>query len=140
MPAAKSKSKRKRPAVARKAAAGKRVSLTDALAEAAWSEADSALAQALAEFDEAVGASSKAAREDAMARLAQSLSRAARRRGLSRIGAVGEQVAYEPALHDLNAPVAKTPKSVRIQARGVARGGETLEKPRVVPVERKKRP
>ena len=33
----------------------------------------------------------------------------------------------------------KTPKTVRIQARGVTRGGEVLAKPRVAPVDRKKR-
>lgn len=142
MPAREPKSKR--PQGQPKSAARKRaapgVSLAGALAEAAWSEADAALAQALVEFDEADGAATKADRDDAMARLGQSLSRVARRRGLSRIGALGVAEHYDAARHELNAPVAKTPKSVRIQARGVARDDEILEKPRVTPLERKRRP
>ncbi len=136
MPAPKSKTKPK-SAARKRAAQG--VSMAGALAEAAWSEADAALAQALVEFDEADGAANAADREDAMARLAQSLTRTARKRGLSRIGGLGESVAFDPAEHELNAPVAKTPKNVRIQARGVTRGGEILEKPRVTPVEQKRR-
>lgn len=113
--------------------------LTDALAEAAWSEADVALAQALADFDEAETAKKKGARKDALERLGQALSRAARKRGLSRVGDLDERVEFDTDSHDLNAAVAKTPKSVRIQARGVARGGEVLIKPRVAPAEKKKR-
>ena len=143
MPAGKVKSKRPKLGAAKKSAARKRaaqrVSLTDALAEAAWSEADAALAQALADFDESETAGSKAARKDARARLGQSLSRAARKRGLSRTGDLEERVTFDASEHDLNAAVAKTPKTVRIQARGVTRGGEVLAKPRVAPVERKKR-
>lgn len=136
MPAPKSKTKPK-SAARKRAAQG--VSLVGALAEATWTEADAALAQALVELDEADGAASKGDREDAMARLAQSLTRAARKRGLTRIGELGETEDYDAARHELNAPVAKTPKSVRIQARGVARGEEILEKPRVTPLERKRR-
>jgi hypothetical protein len=136
-------SKSKRPKGQPKSAARKRaaqgVSLVGALAEATWTEADAALAQALVEFDEAESAASTGDREDAMARLAQSLTRAARKRGLTRIGELGETEGYDAARHELNAPVAKTPKSVRIQARGVARGEEILEKPRVTPSERKRR-
>lgn len=143
MPAAKSKSKRpkgepKKRSAARKRAA-QRVSLSGALAEAAWSEADAALAQALADFDEVQTAAREVEREDAMSRLAQALTRASRKRGLTRIGELDAQVAYEPDNHALNAVVAKTPKKVRIQARGVARGTDVLEAIRVAPVERKRR-
>lgn len=131
------KAKAKKSAARQRAAQG--VSLTDALAEAAWSEADLALAQALVDFDEAETAESKSARRDARERLGQALSRAARKRGLSRIGELEDVTEFDPEAHDLNAAVAKTPKSVLIQARGVARGGEVLIKPRVAPVRRKKR-
>lgn len=142
MPAREPKSKRPKgqPKSAARKRAAQGVSLTDALAEAAWSDADAALAQALVELDEAEGAGSKADREDALARLGQSLSRVARKRGLSRVGQLGETEAYDAAQHELNAAVVKTPKSVRIQARGVARGDVVLEKPRVTPLERKRRP
>ncbi|MFN3464828.1 MAG: hypothetical protein ACK4X1_12210 [Terricaulis sp.] len=109
------------------------------MAEAAWSEADLALAQALADFDEVESAKRKGARRDALERLGQALSRAARKRGLGRIGEIDERATFDPDRHDLNQAVAKTPKSVRIQARGVARGGEILIKPRVAPAEKKKR-
>jgi hypothetical protein len=142
MPAGKSKTKRpkgqpKASAARQRAARG--VSLSGALAEAAWSEADAALAQALVDFDESQSAEDEAARDDALARLAQSLSRAARKRGLARIGELDTQEPYDANRHDLNAVVAKAPKKVRIQARGVSRGGDVLEKPRVAPVERKRR-
>ncbi|MCC6787974.1 MAG: hypothetical protein IT547_09060 [Hyphomonadaceae bacterium] len=137
MPAGEKKSKPKKSAARKRAAQG--VSLTDALAEAAWSEADLALAQALADFDEAQTADGKKARKDALERLGQALSRAARKRGLTRLKDLEEEVAYNPDAHELNEAVAKTPKTVRIQARGVTRGGEVLAKPRVAPVNRKKR-
>jgi len=143
MPAEDKKPKRPKAGTAKKGAARKRaaqgVSLADALAEAAWADADAALAQALADFDEAETAERKRGRKDAMARLGQALARAARKRGLTRIGELDERVAFNADDHELNASVAKTPKSVRIQARGVVRGGEILAKPRVAPVERKKR-
>lgn len=143
MSAGEKKSKRPKSGTAKKSAARQRaaqgVSLTDALAEAAWSEADAALAQALADFDEAETAERKSARKDALERLGQSLARAARKRGLSRIGDLDQRVDFSAEEHDLNAAVAKTPKSVRIQARGVARGDEVLVKPRVSPAEKKKR-
>jgi hypothetical protein len=116
------------------------VSLTSALAEASWSEADAALARALADLDEAETAADEAARADAWARLTQSLARAGRKRGLTRIGELRAHVAFNDREHELNATVAKTPKTVLIQARGVARGADVLEKPRVAPVDRKKRP
>lgn len=137
------KAKKQSPKGTSKSAARQRaaqdVSIAGALAEAAWSEADAALAQALADLDEAQTAEDDAAREDALARLAQSLGRAGRKRGLTRTGELGARVAFSPTQHEFNAAVAKAPKMVLIQARGVTRGGEVLEKPRVGPVERKKR-
>lgn len=143
MSAGEKKSKRPKSGTAKKSAARQRaaqgVSLTDALAEAAWSEADVALAQALADFDEVESAKRKSVRKDAWERLGQALARAARKRGLSRIGKIDERTAFDAGEHDLNESVAKTPKSVRIQARGVARGDEVLIKPRVAPARKKKR-
>ncbi len=140
---AKPKAKRARVDAAKKGAARKRaasgLSLSTALAEAAWAEADKALAQALADLDEARTATETAARDGALALLEQSLARAARKRGLTRIGAIGAHESYDAMRHDLVAPVAKAPKTVRIEARGVARGAEILAKPRVGPVGRKKR-
>ncbi|MEZ5960084.1 MAG: hypothetical protein R3C30_06600 [Hyphomonadaceae bacterium] len=132
------KKKTKGPKVAARKRAAQGVSLTDALAEAAWSEADIALAQALADFDEIETAQKKGARKDAFERLGQALSRASRKRGLSRLGDLDDEVEFDAEAHDLNAAVAKTPKSVRIQARGVTRGGEVLIKPRVTPADKKR--
>lgn len=123
--------KPKRPAARKRAAAP---ALANALAEAAWSEADAALAQALAECDALEAAPDAASREDAMAMLAQALSRAARKRGLSRIGAVGAREQYDPKRHELERAGARGPKSVRIIAPGVARGGDVLVRARVAPV------
>lgn len=142
MPAGKVKSKRPKSGTTKSAArtrAAPRVSLTAALAEAAWSEADAALAQALADYDEASTAEGKKARKDALDRLGQALASAARKRGFLRLGELEAIVPFDPVGYELNAAVAKTPKTVRIQARGVMRGGEVLAKPRVAPVERKKR-
>ncbi|HYD88956.1 MAG TPA: hypothetical protein VEA80_15885 [Vitreimonas sp.] len=135
MPAA-AKPRPKTPArgPSKKGAARKRaapaVSLAGALAEAAWSEADAALAQALADLDEAQGAQDDTAREDALDRLAQSLARAARKRGLTRLGQLGAREAYDPKRHELTDAGARAPKTVRVEARGVARGGEVLAKTR----------
>ncbi|MEZ5971638.1 MAG: hypothetical protein R3C31_07545 [Hyphomonadaceae bacterium] len=137
MSAGDKKSKSKKSAARQRAAQG--ISLTDALAEAAWAEADAALAQALADFDETQTAEGARARKDALERLGQALSRAARKRGLARLGSLEDELTYDPDAHDLNEAVAKTPKTVRIQARGVTRGGEVLTKPRVGRVSRKKR-
>jgi hypothetical protein len=142
MPARKSTTRRPKGSPKANAApkrAAPAVSLAAFLAEAAWSEADAALAQALADFDEAGTASDKAAREDAWARLGQSLARAGRKRGLARIGELEAHEPYDPDRHDLNTRVAKPPKTVLVRARGVARGGDVLERPRVAPVERKRR-
>lgn len=121
----------KKPAARKRAAA---LPLAAALAEASWSEADAALAQALAECDALETAPDAAARDDAMAMLTQALSRAARKRGLSRLGAVGAREAYDPQRHDLSKAGARPPKTVRIIAPGVARGGEILVRARVAPV------
>jgi hypothetical protein len=143
----KSAAGRKRPkatstksGAARKKRAATGVSLAGALAEAAWREADEALASALADLDEVETSADEVARAEALVLLSQSLSRAARKRGLARIGALGGRELYDPQRHDLNVVVAKKPKSVHILARGVARGTQVLVKPRVEPVGRKKRP
>ncbi len=145
MAAAKSKTRRPRGEASSSSGAsvGKRAappetSLADALAEAAWAEADAALAQALVDLDEAAAAVSEPAGVDALALLAQSLSRAARKRGLTRVGVLGAAELYDPQRHDLNFSVAKAPKTVRIEARGVARGDRLLANPRVGPVRGKK--
>jgi hypothetical protein len=138
MPAAKKTTRAK--AKAKKGAARKRAapkaSLVAALAEAAWADTDLSLAQALADLDEALIAEG-AERDAALDMLSQSLARAARRRGMTRIGELGVREAYDPRRHDLAAPVAKKSKTVRIHARGVARGQEILVKPRVGPLRRK---
>jgi hypothetical protein len=141
MPAAKKKPKRsakgrQEPSAARKRAA-QGASLAGALAEAAWAEADVALAQALADCDEAATAPDPASRAEALAVLAQSLARAGRKRGLIRIGELGKSAPFDPDRHDLIAQGAKKPKTVRIAARGVLRGGDVLAAPRVRPTGRK---
>ncbi len=143
MPAPKkAKAKSKRAAPPKRSAARKRTRasavLADALGEAAWREADIALAQALADLDELEAASADG-RESILAALAQSLARAARRRGLTRLGVLAARETYDPATHDLRSAVAKMPKTVRIEARGVARGGQVLVKPRVAAVRAKAR-
>lgn len=111
-------------------------SLANALAEAAWSGADIALAEALVELDAALSARRASERQVALALLAQSLSRVGRKRGLTRIGEVGKREPYDPNRHNLDG--AGTAKTIRIAARGVARGGEVLVKPRAVPATRRK--
>lgn len=108
--------------------------LSEALAEAAWAEADAALALALVEFDEAEAAKKPEVREEALALARQALANAVRRRGLTRFGVIGRQEAYDPARHDLTTARARAPKSVRIVASGVARGETTLVKARARPV------
>ncbi len=114
-------------------------SLSDALAEAAWAEADQALAEALIECDALMAAENKKQRDNAMALMAQALSRAARKRGLSRVGELGAAEKYDQQRHELAGAVAKMPRNVRIAARGVARGAEILLRPRVDPIVRKAR-
>ena len=137
MPTA-SRSRQKRPA--KGAARGKRAApaLVSALAEAAWSEADAALAQAVAEYDGLVAARGAAARSDAQALLGQALARAARRRGLARFGAVGSIEAYDPKRHELSS-AGRAPNRVRVKAQGVMRGSEILVKARVSAVRAKRR-
>lgn len=117
--------------------ASKKPSLTHALAAAAWAEADDALAEALIEFDALEQAADEDGRAASLAMLAQALNRAARRRGLTRIGRLGAREPFDAAKHELAAPN-KAPKLVRVTARGVARGAEVLRRPRVGPLRRKK--
>ena len=73
-------------------------------------------------------------RADALAVLAQSLARAARKRGLTRIGALDAREPYDArASRAARSLSRKSRRRVRIQARGVARGGQMLVKPRVAP-------
>lgn len=146
MPAKKKATKRPKPkkatrAPSKRSAAPKSAapSLSDALAEAAWEEADRALAEALVECDALLAAATKKQRDNALALLAQALSRAARKRGLSRINELGAAEKYDPQRHELAGPVAKMPRNVRIAARGVARGMDVLAKSRAAPVVRKAR-
>jgi len=133
MPAAK-----KKGAVAPKKAARSRVTpLATPLAEAAWAEADRALAEALAELDRAEHADNEMERADAVLMLAQALGRVSRKRGFSRIGVVGKREAFDAARHELVEP--GKPKTVRILTRGVMRGGQVLIKARVAPARRGKR-
>lgn len=137
MPAA-TRPSQKRPA---KGAVRKRAApqLADALAAAAWQEADGALAEALAEFDSLASARSAKARKDAEALLGQALTRAARRRGLTRFGSVDATEIYNPARHQLAAALKRAPKRVRVTAPGVARGDEILVKARAGAVAKAKR-
>lgn len=108
--------------------------LTASLADAAWAEADAALAEALAELEILETATGRVARADALALLGQALSRAARKRGLSRFGKVGAREAYDPRRHALAGSAARPPKAVRIVAQGISRGGEVLVKARAAGV------
>lgn len=106
-------------------------SLVGGLAEAAWLEADSALAEALVECDQALSAKSERARRDALDLLSLALSRAARRRGFSRVGKKGAIEDFDTKRHDLATSPKRAPKRVRIALEGVARGREVLIKARV---------
>ena len=97
--------------------------LADRLAEAGWAEADLALAQALRDLDEVRAASTRPKRAAALDALELALTRAARRRGMSRIGATGDEQQFDPALHEAGRG---TPERVQIQARGVRRGDAVL--------------
>lgn len=136
MPAVKAKPGRPKKSAAPKRAAP-RTSLSDALGQAAWVEADLALAEALALCDEVVsGAMNDEHNAALLDLLSQSLARAARKRGLTRLGVLGAKEALDRKRHDFTNPPKRTPKTVRIVARGVARAGETLVKTRVGPVRR----
>lgn len=116
MPAAKKpKGKRAAPKGAARA-----VSLPDALGEAAWAEADRALAQAMTEFEEVEAASNQVRRAEALMLLRQALARAARVRGFSRLG--GEPGAIEPydaERHALISTPQRPPEEVMIVSQGV---------------------
>lgn len=115
----------------RRAGASKRASLTDALADASWAEADRALAEALADFEELVRVRNPKRRRELFELLEQSLNRAARKRGLLRIGLVGEQADYDPTIHELVSARGGKASAVEVVARGAMRGGEVLAKARV---------
>lgn len=105
--------------------------LANTLAEASWTQADRALAQALADFSELGGSQSPAKRRGLMELIAQSLQRAARQRGLSRIGAEGDFAAFDADKHEFAGKGPRAPKEVRILVPGVARSGVVLVKARV---------
>lgn len=109
--------------------------LANALGEAAWAEADLALAGALAEFDDAeaaLSASDKRRAEDALAMGLQALNRVARKRSIVRFGDVGEAAAFDPARHELDGG-GPAPKQVKITRAGLERAGAVLVKARVAP-------
>ena len=137
MPAArKPKGKRAAPKGAAHA-----ISLPNALGEAAWAEADRALAQAMAEFEEVEAASNQVRRAEALMLLRQALARAARMRGFSRLG--GEPGAVEPYDADRHALISATqrpPAEVVIVAQGVARGADVLVKARAKAVRKRATP
>lgn len=112
--------------------------LVDALAVAAWADADKALAEAIVECDRAVKAKRAAERTDALALTSQALARAARRRGLSRLGKGGALEAFDPRRHDLLLSQTRAPGRVRVVEEGVARGSEVLVKARAKPVRAKR--
>ena len=66
----------------------------------------------------------------------QSLSRAARQRGLARLGEIGEIAPFDPLAHELIVPGKRPPASVHVVAPGVSRGEKILLKARVKPARR----
>lgn len=132
MAAAKKKSVRRtgKSAGVGKTTAAAESPLTSALAQASWIEADAALAEALVDLDDLEQAA-PARRAELLDLIRQALSRAARKRGLTRFGAVGASETFDPERHDLTSAGARAPKSVEVVARGVARAGEVLAKARV---------
>ncbi|HVY84702.1 MAG TPA: hypothetical protein VG943_06195 [Caulobacterales bacterium] len=138
-----------RAAKPRAAARPPAFSLADKLGQAAWAEADQALARALADFanlERAADAATKALkrhRSSAKAEaldggalmLRQSLLQLARKRGLTAFGEPGAVEAYDPRRHELNKPV-RAPAFVKVLSAGWARGVgancEVLVKARVV--------
>ena len=126
----------KRPA---KRAAKRAAPPVDALAEAAWTEADGALAEALVECDRASAAENDETRDEALDLLRLALARAARRRGLSRIGKAGAVDDFDTSRHELAARAKRPPKRVRIVDEGVARGREVLIKARVTAARAKRK-
>ncbi len=110
-----------------------------ALAEAAWVEADAALAEALVETSRALAAKTDKAREEALEFLSQALARAARRRGFSRIGKSGALETFDPARHELGPGAKRSSRQVRVLEEGVARGREVLIKARVTAARAKRK-
>lgn len=131
-----SASKKKGATASKRAARSRVAALSTPLAEAAWAEADAALAEALIELDRMQNARGSA-RADATLMLAQALARIARKRGLTRIGSIGARAAFDPERHEREGAGAGQP--VRVVARGVARGAKVLAKARVAVVRRSKR-
>lgn len=131
MPAAKKKSSAKSKRAAPKQAV--RAAVAEGLAQAAWAEADRALARALIDADLLAAALVKPSRRaaDALDLLQQSLSQAARKRGLSRLGEIGAKAQFDAERHVLGGAPRRTPKQVRIVTPGVARGQEVLVKAEV---------
>lgn len=129
MPAAKKKTA-KRKAALKSAAVSRQNTLANALGEAAWAEADAALAAAIADLDDLEAAiAGNAPAGDAHFMVAQSLNRVARKRGMTRLGEVGATVVFDPAQHERAAP--GVAKRVRILRPGVMRAGAVLIKARV---------
>ncbi len=104
--------------------------LVASLAEASWLEADTALAEALVEFETLKAAPRQKARDDAMALLGQALTRAARKRGLTPLGAAGARERFDAMRHEIHGS-ARKPKNVQVVTPGVARGGDVLIRARV---------
>lgn len=119
-------------AMVRKSRTPRRTGLTVKLAQASWAEADRALAQAWADFAEFTASARRG--PNMVALVDQSLSRAARQRGLMRIGAAGETAPYDPLVHELIDPRKRTPPLVEVIAPGVSRADKVLLKARVKPV------
>lgn len=113
--------------------------MVDALAQAAWAEADAALAEAIVECGRAMKAKRADDRTEALALTSQALSRAARRRGLARLGKTGALEDYDPHRHELALSQKRAPGRVRIVEEGVARGGEVLVKARAKPARTKRK-
>ncbi|MBL8530646.1 MAG: hypothetical protein JNK94_02835 [Hyphomonadaceae bacterium] len=110
--------------------------MVEALAQAAWAEADAALARALADADVLTRLVKKSgpAVEGALAMLRQSLGQAARKRGLTRLEEAGARAAFDPNRHVLIKISSKQPKDVRIVIPGVVRGETILVKAEATPV------
>lgn len=113
--------------------------LVDMLAAAAWTQADAALAEALVECDRAVQADSEQTRQEALGLASLALARAARRRGLARLGEPGRIEDFDPAKHDLPSGLKRAPARVRVVEAGVVRGAEVLIRARTKPVRAKRK-
>lgn len=107
--------------------------LSVALGEAAWAEADLALAAALAESEDlqaALSAGDERAAEDALAMLTQSLNRIARKRSISRFGEPGAQVPFDIRRHEIDV-AGPAAKQVIVVRSGLERAGVVLVKAQV---------